>query len=81
MAIVERDRPRTPFSHPDRMTQPQMGGKVPRLSYPDQVMVRMLEVGICGTDKKVCCFEHGGAARHYLRRTEASAQSAARAFF
>ena len=32
---------------------------VPRLSQPDQVMLRLLDVGICGTDKEICSFEYG----------------------
>jgi glucose 1-dehydrogenase len=31
----------------------------PRLSQPDQVMLRMMDVGICGTDKEICSFEYG----------------------
>ncbi len=31
----------------------------PRLTAPDQVMVQILEVGICGTDKEICSFEYG----------------------
>jgi threonine dehydrogenase-like Zn-dependent dehydrogenase len=31
----------------------------PRLTTPDQVMVQILEVGICGTDKEICSFEYG----------------------
>ena len=31
----------------------------PRLSEPDDVMLRMLDVGICGTDKEICSFEYG----------------------
>ena len=31
----------------------------PRLSRPDQVMLRMLDIGICGTDKEICSFEYG----------------------
>ena len=31
----------------------------PRISRPDQVMLRMLDVGICGTDKEICTFEYG----------------------
>jgi threonine dehydrogenase-like Zn-dependent dehydrogenase len=31
----------------------------PRLVEPDDVMVRMLDVGICGTDREICSFEHG----------------------
>ncbi len=32
---------------------------VPRLSQPDQVLLRLLDVGICGTDKEICSFEYG----------------------
>src|ERR1035438_7670740 len=31
----------------------------PRISSPDQVMMRMLDIGICGTDKEICSFEYG----------------------
>jgi len=31
----------------------------PRISEPDQVMLRMLDVGVCGTDKEICSFEYG----------------------
>jgi glucose 1-dehydrogenase len=33
--------------------------EVPRLFEPDQVMLRMLDIGICGTDKEICSFEYG----------------------
>jgi len=33
--------------------------EAPRLTEPDQVRVRMLEIGICGTDKEICAFEYG----------------------
>ncbi len=29
------------------------------ISQPDQVMLRMLDVGICGTDREICSFEYG----------------------
>ena len=32
---------------------------VPRLTQPDQVTLRLLDVGICGTDKEICSFEYG----------------------
>jgi glucose 1-dehydrogenase len=32
---------------------------VPRLTAPDQVTLRVLEVGICGTDREICSFEYG----------------------
>jgi threonine dehydrogenase-like Zn-dependent dehydrogenase len=31
----------------------------PRISHPDQVKLRILDVGICGTDKEICNFEYG----------------------
>jgi threonine dehydrogenase-like Zn-dependent dehydrogenase len=31
----------------------------PAISQPDEVMLRMLDVGICGTDKEICTFEYG----------------------
>ena len=31
----------------------------PRISEPDQVMLRMLDIGVCGTDKEICSFEYG----------------------
>jgi glucose 1-dehydrogenase len=33
--------------------------KGPRLLQPDQVMLRMLDIGICGTDKEICSSEYG----------------------
>jgi threonine dehydrogenase-like Zn-dependent dehydrogenase len=33
--------------------------EVPRLSGPDQVMLRMVDIGICGTDREICSFEYG----------------------
>lgn len=33
----------------------------PRLKEPDDVKLRMLEVGVCGTDRHVCSFEYGSA--------------------
>lgn len=33
--------------------------EAPRLSQPDQVMLRMLDVGICGTDREIFSFEYG----------------------
>ena len=31
----------------------------PRRVQPDQVTLRMLDIGICGTDKEICSFEYG----------------------
>ncbi len=32
---------------------------LPGLTEPDQVLLRVLDVGICGTDKEICSFEYG----------------------
>ena len=39
--------------------------EAPRLSQPDQVMLRMLDIGICGTDREICSFEYGTPPRGY----------------
>jgi threonine dehydrogenase-like Zn-dependent dehydrogenase len=31
----------------------------PRLASPTQVLLRMLDVGVCGTDREICRFEYG----------------------
>jgi threonine dehydrogenase-like Zn-dependent dehydrogenase len=31
----------------------------PRISTPTDVKLRMLEAGVCGTDKEICAFEYG----------------------
>ena len=33
--------------------------EAPRMTEPDHVKVRILEIGICGTDKEICTFEYG----------------------
>jgi threonine dehydrogenase-like Zn-dependent dehydrogenase len=33
--------------------------EVPELRRPDQVKLRILDVGMCGTDKEICAFEYG----------------------
>src|SRR5882724_9361389 len=35
----------------------------PALTSPTQAKLRMLEVGICGTDKEICAFEYGTPPR------------------
>lgn len=36
-----------------------IGQDAPRISQRDQVMLRILDVGLCGTDKEICTFEYG----------------------
>lgn len=31
----------------------------PRIAHPNEVKLRILDVGICGTDKEICAFEYG----------------------
>jgi threonine dehydrogenase-like Zn-dependent dehydrogenase len=31
----------------------------PKLSAPDEVKLRMLDIGVCGTDKEICAFQYG----------------------
>lgn len=31
----------------------------PKISFPTEVKLRMLEVGVCGTDREICHFRHG----------------------
>ena len=31
----------------------------PKISSPNDVKLRMLEAGVCGTDKEICAFEYG----------------------
>jgi threonine dehydrogenase-like Zn-dependent dehydrogenase len=31
----------------------------PRVSRPSDVLVRILDVGVCGTDREICAFEYG----------------------
>jgi glucose 1-dehydrogenase len=35
----------------------------PKITQPDQVKLRMLDVGICGTDKEICSFTYGTPQR------------------
>lgn len=31
----------------------------PRINTPTQIKLRMLDVGICGTDREICAFQYG----------------------
>jgi glucose 1-dehydrogenase len=33
--------------------------EVPQIAEPDQVKLRMLDIGVCGTDKEICSFQYG----------------------
>lgn len=38
--------------------------EAPRVSSPTDVMLRILEVGVCGTDREICSFEYGVPPAH-----------------
>ena len=38
----------------DLIDQPE-----PNIAHPNQVKLRMLEAGVCGTDREICAFEYG----------------------
>ena len=44
---------------PARRTLALLDAPEPALSAPTQAKLRMLEVGVCGTDKEICAFEYG----------------------
>lgn len=44
---------------PARREVKLMSAPEPRTESPTQVKVRVLEVGVCGTDKEICSFEYG----------------------
>jgi glucose 1-dehydrogenase len=49
----------------------------PRLERPSDVLVRMLDVGVCGTDREICAFEYGtppAGAEHLVIGHEALGQ-------
>jgi threonine dehydrogenase-like Zn-dependent dehydrogenase len=39
--------------------------EAPRITQPDQVKLRMLDIGICGTDREICSFEYGTPPEGY----------------
>jgi threonine dehydrogenase-like Zn-dependent dehydrogenase len=44
---------------PGRREVKLLAAPEPRLGSPTDVRVRILEVGVCGTDKEICAFEYG----------------------
>ncbi len=44
---------------PESQTLKIVDHEAPHITQPDQVMLRMLDVGICGTDREICSFEYG----------------------
>lgn len=44
---------------PERREVKLIEEEEPHITQPDQVKVRILEVGICGTDREICAFEYG----------------------
>jgi threonine dehydrogenase-like Zn-dependent dehydrogenase len=48
IAVTPKSRSVTLIDHPE-----------PKLSKPTDVMLQMLEVGVCGTDREICAFQYG----------------------
>lgn len=48
IAVIPRQRTIQIIDHPDAL-----------ITEPHDVMLKMLDIGICGTDKEICCFEYG----------------------
>jgi threonine dehydrogenase-like Zn-dependent dehydrogenase len=44
---------------PDRQELALIEHERPRLENPDDVLLRVLDVGVCGTDKEICAFDYG----------------------
>jgi len=44
---------------PDRKEVRLLDAEAPRLERPNDVKIRILEVGVCGTDREICAFEYG----------------------
>jgi threonine dehydrogenase-like Zn-dependent dehydrogenase len=45
--------------HPATRTVELIDHPAPRLTLPTQVKLRMLDVGVCGTDREICAFQYG----------------------
>ncbi|MFN8643295.1 MAG: glucose 1-dehydrogenase [Candidatus Binatia bacterium] len=45
--------------NPQRRVVELVEHETPRLSSPTQVRLRMLDVGVCGTDREICTFQYG----------------------
>lgn len=48
---------------PDKREVRLVQHEEPKISSPSQVKLRMLEVGVCGTDKEICTFQYGTPPR------------------
>lgn len=44
---------------PQRRTVELVGFDEPKITSPGQVKIRVLQVGVCGTDREICDFEYG----------------------
>jgi threonine dehydrogenase-like Zn-dependent dehydrogenase len=44
---------------PNGRTLELIDHQVPQITAPTQVKLRMLEVGVCGTDREICAFQYG----------------------
>src|SRR5262245_53937143 len=44
---------------PESRTVQLIETEAPSITSPTQVKLRMLDVGVCGTDREICAFEYG----------------------
>jgi threonine dehydrogenase-like Zn-dependent dehydrogenase len=44
---------------PDKKTVSMIDQPEPKISAPTEVKLRMIEAGVCGTDREICTFEYG----------------------
>ena len=44
---------------PKNRTVSLIDHEAPRISSPTDVKLRMLDVGVCGTDREICAFQYG----------------------
>lgn len=55
--------------HPKRRAVELIDCEAPEITRPTDVKLRMLDVGVCGTDREICAFEYGtppGALEHLV---------------
>lgn len=57
--FAERGAMRAIAVSPERRDVRLIDVEEPRIERPTEVKVRMLEVGICGTDREICSFQYG----------------------
>ena len=52
---------------PGRRTVELVSFDEPKISAPEEVKIRVLQVGVCGTDREICDFEYGTTPDAYTQ--------------